>query len=401
MLKVYCKDNAHHLKIKSLLLHFQNNNNKKMNKNTHTAKTEVKPQHYDNSFQLDSFKIRIQLSKVKIINQSLLGYWMKVNSKTGEVLESQFKSDAYPIQDKGIKTMFAIEKQMTNRKEVNEFFIILLNAKLLKDRYLEGITKNNIKQIYNELIDFNQAEFSYNDFLLGELTDVDFKKDLKTNTIDKLTRGLEALTKSDKRDTCKVYHKKDNKGIQWSRRDETNLTRPFIKLYHKGISLRRDKNNIEFYENFILGTDKENQIDDRVRIEFTIKNKKHFRSFDVNSTTLNDILELNRQTKDRMFKNSIYKHINTDQIKPMRIKENLPANDKIILKSIDMILQTDQYTINHLVDVLIEDIPNRSQRSKKKQELRSLIETRLKLTKLKKHLKFAELRNDILKILFS
>lgn len=366
-----------------------------------TFQNEAKLQHYDNSFELDSFKIRIPLNKVKIINQSLLGYWLKVNSKTGEILESQFKSDAYPIELKGIKTMFAIEKQMTNKKEVNEFFIILLNAKLLKDRYLEGITKKNIKLIYDSLIEFNQAEFSYNDFLLGELTDVDFKKDLKNNSVDKITRGLEALTKPDKREICKVYHKKDNKGIQWSRRDETNLTRPFIKLYHKGISLKRDKNNIEFYENYILGTNKENEIDDRLRIEYTIKNKKHFRSYQVNDTTLKNILNLDKQTKDRMFKNSICKHINTEQIKPMRIKENLPANDKIILKSIDMILQTDQFTIDYLIDVLIEDIPNRSQRSKKKQELKSLIETRLKLTKLKKHIKLAELRNDILKLLFS
>ena len=229
---------------------------------------KIKVNRIDETFQLDSFKIRIPMSKCKVLDEGLTGNLIIVNDKTGLVLDRIFKKNAFPINDGGINIYFAIEEQTTSNQTRKSFLTMLLTTKLLKERYFEGITENNIKLVYEAVINYGIVSFTYNTFLNGELTDVDFKKDMSTADMDSIIKGCYSLTKENHKmaEVCRTFNKKDNKGIQWSKRDTTEvMKKPFVKIYHKGLDLTRSKSN-EFYKNYILGTPAENEADNRARV---------------------------------------------------------------------------------------------------------------------------------------
>lgn len=352
----------------------------------------------DSEFLLDSFKIRIPLSECKILNEGITGNLIIVNDKTGVILDKIFKKNAFPINDKGIHIYFAIEEQTTANQTRQSFITILITSKLLKEKYFEGITRQNIKQVYRSLMSYEVVSFTYKSFLNGELTDVDFKKDIQSNDIDKIIRGTYSLTKDLNKEVCKKYDRRNNKGIQWSERTTTEVNRkPFIKIYHKGLDLKRS-NDIEFYENYLI--DSQEIIDNRIRIEFTIKNKKHFRSYQVNDTKLRSILKLSKEGKLKMFTDCISKHLDIYEIKPIKIRENLSPNIIIILKLMDIAIKTEKYVPERLLDLLVEDIRDKSIKSKKKKELKILFEKRVKLSNIES-IKEAELKHEIIKLLFT
>jgi len=361
----------------------------------------IKVSKLDEAFENDSLKWRGPTSKCKILNEGLNGNLIIVNDKTGVVLDRIFKKNAYPINDNGINIYFAIEEQTTADQSRKSFITILITSKLLKERYFEGITKNNIRLVYDALMSYKIVSFSYDTFLNGEVTDVDFKKDISTSEMDSIIKGSYSLTKENHKmsEVCRTFNKKDNKGIQWSKRDTTEvMKKPFVKIYHKGLDLTRSKSK-EFYENYILGTASEIKVDNRVRIEFTIKNKKHFRSHKVLETTLKNILSLSKEKKDQMFTTSLSSHLDIYESKPISIKEDLSPNHKIILKLMDIAIKTKKYVPDSLLIMLVHDIEDKSIRSRKKKELKLLFETRVRLSNIQ-NIEDAELRQEILDILF-
>ena len=58
---------------------------------------------------IDSTKIRIPFVECKILNESVLSRWVMVNETTGEVSNSEFKSNCYTHQQNGIKLRIGIE----------------------------------------------------------------------------------------------------------------------------------------------------------------------------------------------------------------------------------------------------------------------------------------------------
>ena len=341
------------------------------------------------------------MSKCKVLDEGLTGNLIIVNDKTGLVLDRIFKKNAFPINDGGINIYFAIEEQTTSNQTRKSFLTMLLTTKLLKERYFEGITETNIKLVYESIINYGIVSFSYKTFLSGELTDVDFKKDISTTDMDSIIKGCYSLTKENHKmsEVCRTFNKKDNKGIQWSKRDTTEvMKKPFVKIYHKGLDLTRSKSN-EFYKNYILGTPAENETDNRGRIEFTIKNKKHFRSHKIEDTTLKNILSLTPKEKDKMFTSSISHHLDIYEIKPISVKEDLPPDKKIILKLMDIAIKTKKYVPDTLLTLLVADISDKSVKSRKKKELKLLFETRIRLSN-KQNIEEAELKKEILDILF-
>lgn len=349
-----------------------------------------------NQFVVDSLKIRIPLSEVEIINPSIEGKWLLLNDITGEIIPSHFKKQAYSINDNGIHIYFAKEKFLVSKGNQVEFLVMLITSKLLKERYLEGITFDNIRIIYELLISYKVVKFSYDSFISGDVTDVDFKKDKQGTNVSKYIRYCSHITKE--KSLVRKYERKENKGIQWSVRDTTKLSEPFWKIYDKGINLKYKE--VKFYEEYLKDTESDNTLDNLMRIEYTIKNKKHFRKYDIESTSLKDILNLSNKLKEAMFQDTVSKHLDIFDIKQTQIREGLMPNQVIELTAMDIIIQGKLYGSEKLIDLLTKGIENKSQRSKKKKELKELYRDNLKVN-LRKVEKEAKIRDNVRELLFS
>ena len=130
-----------------------------------------------------------------------------------------------------------------------------------------------------------------------------------------MIKDLEHIAKPQKDlgNGCKVFTQGNHLGIQFSRRENTAIsTGPFIKFYHKGIEITKANNdNKLFYSKYLK--EKKN-IDEflknRIRCEYTIKNKKHFKIFGVEDTSLKSILDIKQETKQIMLNTILQTHLN-------------------------------------------------------------------------------------------
>lgn len=232
------------------------------------------------SFSIDSLKLRIPIQKVEIIEPTLKGNWIKaaISVDTGEIIEDpeKFKTKAFGVEKKGIKTKYMCQK-ISNGRTVEDFLCILFNSKLLKGRYLEGITAENVGIVHDELIKQNVISVSFEDFLNGICTDIDFKADYELKekeSFDDLLTNLDNLTTktADREKGNRIFRQKGNYGIEWSKRQFSSNSNPYVKVYHKSIELLF--NSSIFYQEYIKEMNQ-----NLVRVEWTLKGKKHAEGF--------------------------------------------------------------------------------------------------------------------------
>lgn len=336
---------------------------------------------------VDSLKIRIPIERVKIIDRLLSTQnIIVINGDTGEEIDiegydSEFKIRARKIQENGIKTRFAIEKQQTSFKTTAEYLVILFNAKLLKERYFEGITSANIDLIYERLIEYKIASFSFSAFLAGECTDVDFKKDItyKSDFI-KLIDALygQTIESRDSGKGARTFKEKKNKGIQFANRNTTKFIRnPYLKVYHKGIEF--EYHSVEFMNAYFPVNNYGREY--KVRIETTVKNKDHFRALfgqDV-STELKSILMLSTEQKEKIFKVAANSHFRP-LLKQQKTITGKKPNDIFILRLINMHMENG-LSFEFIKNILLNDISDRHVKSRKKTDLDNLYSEFIKGTK--------------------
>jgi hypothetical protein len=290
---------------------------------------------------LDSCKIRIPLEQCQIINKSLYAHWIEVNEDTGELRDDSqgFRSKAYRHNFEGITTRCAIEVQMTADKTNKEYLTFGINSKMLKERYFEGVTTENKHLVYEYLIGLELASFSLEDFISTECTDVDFKSDFVCDSLDLLINKMKSLSQptqvADR--GYKAFNSSTNMGIQWSNRKTTALNKPFVKIYSKELDLLH--HSTEFYEAHIRGQ----AIKDKTRVEFTIKNRKHFRTHGIQETTLEAILSIPQALLSKMLQVSVSKHI----MKSVRRKKEgaMSAKEQKVFNAIKL-LQMHNIGIN-------------------------------------------------------
>lgn len=234
------------------------------------------------SISIDSLKLRIPIQKVEIIEPALKGNWIKavISVDTGEIIEDpeKFKTKAFGVEKKGIKTKYLCQK-ISNGRTVEDFLCILFNSKLLKGRYLEGITAENVGIVHDELIKQNVISVSFEDFLNGICTDIDFKADYELGenvSFDDILTKLDNMTlkTSDREKGNRIFRQKGNYGIEWSKRQFSSNSNPYVKIYHKSKELLHNSNI--FYNEYIGSV-----VENLIRVEWTLKGKKHAESFNL------------------------------------------------------------------------------------------------------------------------
>lgn len=263
------------------------------------------------NFKLDSFKIRIPLKAphnykradilpyeygdpIVILNDPELGVnYITINEQTGDVVKSSANNYGH-VNDKGIKTTYGIESINAN-KTVSDYLTIKVTSKHLRSNYFDGITIDNVKTVYKSLMSLKKFSFPFEDFLHGEVTDADYCRDLIIPNYEGVKQCLQELTKPSTKNN-KGVHTFDTataKGLKWSSRDTATSDAPYIKIYNKGLQVRNDADMLMFTKEYL---DLNMITTDNYRIEFTLKNKRHFGKYKIHNTLISHL----RLSQDRL-----------------------------------------------------------------------------------------------------
>lgn len=329
------------------------------------------------TISVDSLKVRIPLSDVTILDKSLFGEKHLVDAYSGEV-EKEFKQNRYKVQSNGITTSFGIESQITASQKVKEYFVILLNSKILQDRYFEGLCMDTIETAYLRIQSLGVAKFSYDAFLDAEGTDVDIKQDEVNSSFDDTLKILHLHAKPSKvlGMGCNVFSKPTNKGIEFCKRETASPSVPFLKFYHKGLELINGSKL--FYSKYLVDLDID--VSNLVRVETTVKNKKHFRRFGVNDTSLRSIMSLKQDKLKEILKHSIETHLEK-RMPNTEINDNgLKPADRVYFNTISILIQRGM-NYNLIRESLVQGIDNASSKTLTRKKLDSIYNSYIKGSK--------------------
>jgi hypothetical protein len=283
---------------------------------TNRQKEKMSTGKYNHSLytpSIDSFKWRIELDRVDIIDRNLLDHIVnvKTNTTTGEVIEeTPIQANSLKVPFDGYHIHFGVQKIFGV-----QYLVVLVNSKLLEHDYLNGITMTNIEPIYNKIMSCKVFELPFLDFLsIGQVSDIDIKKDIKLSSADfkESIKHLEKGSKPQKRAKHGVnaFTQKDNLGIEWNTRTGGSYSHPFLKIYHKGIEALCSKNKDYFAQYIDV-----HEVQDRVRIECTLKS---FREAQKHGFKDNTLLTLLKATTNDL--NAIIDHAVTSNLEP-RLKK--------------------------------------------------------------------------------
>jgi len=258
------------------------------------------------AISIDSFKIRIPINHVSIVDEELNGTWRSFNDRSGNEDERLARQRKKFIQTRaGIKVNFSIDKIAVSNNQADEFLRIDIPSKVLCNQYFEGIQESTVSILHERLMAMNVAEFSLDTFLSGFATDVDFKRDcIRGNEAEEQIKGL--YYNSIRPEGSRIFTKPDNFGCQLSFRECVDAIKsPFFKIYDKGRAL--------VYKDYMFNDTylREIDISGIYRTEVTLKNRRHFKYLfgdSPNGTQLGNLIRMPQSEKERIFDHAMKKY---------------------------------------------------------------------------------------------
>jgi hypothetical protein len=239
---------------------------------------------------IDSLKMRIELSRIKVLDTRLLEKFKKLYEASETNFEDYLDdtlNNAEPIVYiiNGITYRFYVKAYINQlSKKTTDYLVLQVSAKMLKHKYFEGITKTNYLSILNDLNAFKIVEISESAFLNALISDIDIclNQLIELKNLQHATAWIKSFPRASAKPL--IHHiertnrqgKIINLGIDFNKREKATNTKPYCKIYHKGIELTT-KSKV-FYDTYLFPFPKYSRasfIDNLVRYEFTIKASKH------------------------------------------------------------------------------------------------------------------------------
>jgi hypothetical protein len=320
---------------------------------------------------IDSFKYRIDLHRVKVIDKNLLDCLITqtINSATGEIISSrELKLNSLKPEFDFYHIHFAINDLFGEK-----FLVILINSKLLQNDYLNGIKMSNIHVVYNRIMECKIIDISFEDFLLGLVSDIDIKKDFELD-IDSFKNVINTLyqnTKPTKQSKYGVnkFTQEQNVGIQWNQRENATAKHPFLKLYHKEIEAKHGTNK-EFFYNYIDLKQTKNV----VRCEATIRGRKELKMYGIQGNRLIDILKVSESDLSKVIEYAIDLNIEP-RLKIPKAKNGMSATETIIYGFISHMIQNDNLSFESVLNQILRlfDMSNEKDKATKKKRAKKLL----------------------------
>lgn len=297
----------------------------------------------NSNFKADSLKLRVPIEELKkgLFERSELDRvsktyivsddyseadYYQVNAVTGEISSAlneipnseKIINSIELSNDGGItKLIIFVESTRINGIEMQKCISFAFNTKFLKEKYFEGIMANNIEFIADYIRTAtdkhgNRYEIPIEVLLNGYVTDLDICRDYEMNRDDFEKFINEAIERVKPSKVFGKGYKKfkpkdniDNQGIQFSHRVSATPTNPFLKFYNKRLDMLAPLHNefFEYYFNY-----NELNTPNIVRAEFTIKNKHHFKRYDIEGTQLKDVIGINEERWQSIYNTVLSNH---------------------------------------------------------------------------------------------
>ena len=273
-------------------------------------------------FKIDSFKIRILKETLKQITlpYNLNAEIISIYADTGEIINPDQPNKANILKlsnDNDITSVtIAIESIRTSLSQ-RDYLTLKITSKLLKQGYYEGI---NSKTIYNVLEYLNSVGvgITIEQLLKSEITDIDICKDiyLTPNEYNLLINRIKIDTKASQEHNkgYNIFNQKENKGIEFSSRKKATPNNPFFKIYNKFLDSASVKHS-NFFKHYLIETETNLH-----RIEFTLKNKKHFEKYNLNNT-LETFLAIEQKDLNMILSNITSTHLNKISSNKMELRK--------------------------------------------------------------------------------
>ena len=286
--------------------------------------------------KIDSAKISILLQDCEIINKDLIDEFQlnRTNLNTGETETiKEYRGEPFILNTNyGTYYKIWIENQISGKGISKPFISVLINSKHLGINYFKGITKETIKDLYDNIMQQNIFKCSFGAFTDARYIDTDLAFDFQCTTdhFEFLKQNLKASTLYP--ELWATTSTSKNSGM-WTPKTPTNIkpreyatpSKPYVKFYSKEIDFKYRSNL--FANHFGLVKQSENI----VRFECTIKNSKHKQLLKISSLkTLHDLLnaDLNKICTD-IFKRYFEKR------KFVKSKTDTPM-DKLIIELVNL-----------------------------------------------------------------
>lgn len=252
--------------------------------------------------QIDSLKVRIKRENVNIIDKRLItdfiAYYPTIEHLDGEQqqLGDEFrKAEPFTKIINGITYRIYIKAFIGNDRLANEYVVFQISAKMLKEKYFDGITADNYRTIVDDINSFGVLHVSYDNFLKGLVSDIDIciNQLIDRKSLKGAFSFIENNPVNGKYPLINVFQREGNVGIEFNKREKATNTTPYAKIYHKGLELM--SKSVVFYRAY-LEPMRTSVLDNLVRYEFTIKAAKHKKflcekGFKADFKTLYDLLK--------------------------------------------------------------------------------------------------------------
>ena len=284
--------------------------------------------------KIDSLKITFPFSQVQIIDNKLGEEYKRLFEHSGELetrinLETGKFEEFVNLQNHvvdetfGIKSRIAIGTQV-HGDNINKVIYVQVNAKMLREKYDEGINNNNWKMLYNHIINLQVIYIDERTWLHGLVSDIDFCYDFEATP-------AELISFSNRLKTIILPHmvkflfgqwsKNTNVGLQFRERSKGTPAKPFIKYYHKGLELLY--NSVVFYNKFLK--DNETDYNNIARLEVNLKNAEHKKYHNLSHIkSFIDLMEITEKQKEKLiftatpkYVTSLHKDLNNGDLPPM------------------------------------------------------------------------------------
>ena len=316
--------------------------------------------------KFDSFRVYIPIEDINVIDGRLNTPYVKYYHEIDQIDEELNTEKALIVGDSDATIKYQILQRLFNN-ENKQVLCILIKSKILGSNYLQGITKSNIKEVYNIIINQKVVDFAIEDFMVSKITDIDICIDYPTKQSN-IPEIMKRLSKMVVYPNYKHHFEtKSGESLVLNKREKASPNKPHFKVYDKFAEL--ENHSAEFKDTH-LGNEfnrLKNKYGGLIRLEYTIKNKKHLKRLGLDRNELMDVMNMSDRMLTRIVESGLTNYIRKNKKKTSMKKT---PTEIVISNCLDLLI-TEGYGLE-TIEGICDDIEDRSQRSKWKKRLRKL-----------------------------